>query len=67
MTAVATTVGATPTPTPLPTPKGSLADTSAPAWSGYVSPLMLLAAFAAWIVLLGALAAESAWRRRRTS
>ena len=67
-TTIQVTAGApTPLPTPVPTPKGSLADTSAPAWSGYVSPLMLLAAFAAWIALMGALVAESSWRRRRTS
>jgi len=66
-TQVAATIGGTPTPTPLPTPTGSLADTSAPAWSRDMSPLMLLAAFAAWIVLLGGLAAESAWRRRARS
>jgi len=64
MTAVATTVGATPTPTPSPTPKGSLADTGAAPWNGDVSSLMLLAAFASWIILLGGLAAETAWRRR---
>jgi hypothetical protein len=34
------------------------------AWGAEISPAMLLAVFAAWIVLLTALAAESAWRRR---
>ncbi|MEX2135828.1 MAG: DUF11 domain-containing protein, partial [Chloroflexota bacterium] len=52
---------------PPPSPTGSLADTGRSTWAGEVSPLMLLAVFAAWIVLLGALAAEGAWRRRPNS
>jgi hypothetical protein len=47
-----------------PTPTGSLADTTAFALGGAVSPVMLLSVIAAWILLLAALAAESAWRRR---
>ena len=35
-----------------------------PAWDGEVSPVMMLSVFAAWILLLTALAAESTWRRR---
>jgi uncharacterized repeat protein (TIGR01451 family) len=66
--------GPAPTPTPTPTPtatptstpaaSGSLANTSLSALGGPISPLMLLAVFSAWVLLLGALAAESAWRRR---
>jgi hypothetical protein len=48
----------------VPTPTGSLADTTAFALGGAVSPVMLLSVIAAWILLLAALAAESAWRRR---
>jgi hypothetical protein len=47
-----------------PTPTGSLADTTSFALDGAVSPVMLLSVVAAWILLLAALAAESAWRRR---
>ncbi|HEX9835185.1 MAG TPA: hypothetical protein VGA66_19260, partial [Mycobacterium sp.] len=47
-----------------PTPTGSLADTTGSALVGAVSPVMLLSVLAAWILLLAALAAESAWRRR---
>jgi len=47
-----------------PTPTGSLADTTGSALGGAVSPVMLLSVLAAWILLLAALAAESAWRRR---
>jgi uncharacterized repeat protein (TIGR01451 family) len=47
-----------------PSPTGSLADTISFALDGAVSPVMLLSVVAAWILLLAALAAESAWRRR---
>ncbi len=48
----------------VPTPTASLADTTAFALDGARSPVMLLSVIAAWILLLAALAAESAWRRR---
>ena len=48
----------------VPTPTASLADTTGFASDGAMSPVMLLSVVAAWILLLAALAAESAWRRR---
>jgi len=66
-TQVSVIVPATPVPTPAPTPAGSLADTGSSAWGGDISPLMLLAVIGAWMALVAALAAESAWRRRARS
>jgi hypothetical protein len=65
-TRVATSPLATPMPTatPQPSPSGSLADTGAGDWGGETSPTMLLLVVAAWLLLTGALAVESAWRRR---
>jgi hypothetical protein len=60
-------VSVTAVPAPIPTPVGALADTRATEWRGDISPLMLLAVFAGWFTLVGALAAESAWRGRTRS
>jgi len=55
------------TATPTPSSTGSVADTSTAAMARDVPPALLLLAFAGWIALLAALAAEGARRRQSRS